>query len=156
MSVTIQLPRSERQKLRNAARDMTQEVENKIKKAVLTTAYRVQSKAKHNIRNNGTTNTGRLTNSIGVKFDEFTLVARVGAEAHYAPYVEYGTAPHMPPIEPLKDWARLKLGDESAGYPVALKIAREGTDPQPFLEPAVEKEREDFISRLSQILMSLE
>lgn len=34
----------------------------------------------------------------------------VGAGQGYAPYVELGTKPHLPPIEPLVDWVRVKLG----------------------------------------------
>lgn len=34
----------------------------------------------------------------------------VGAGAGYAPYVELGTRPHMPPLAPLVDWVEVKLG----------------------------------------------
>jgi hypothetical protein len=34
----------------------------------------------------------------------------------------------MPPIEPIAAWAAIVLGDAGAAYPVAKKIAREGTD----------------------------
>ena len=33
----------------------------------------------------------------------------------------------MPPIEPIAAWAAVVLGDASAAYPVAKKIAKEGT-----------------------------
>lgn len=57
----------------------------------------------------------------------------------YAIFVEKGTAPHVPPIGPLKDWAARKLGDERAAYAVRHKIALQGTKPQPFLLPAADK-----------------
>ena len=34
----------------------------------------------------------------------------------------------MPPLEPIKAWALAVLGDPDAAYPVAKKIAREGTE----------------------------
>lgn len=56
----------------------------------------------------------------------------VGTSAAYAIPVELGAAPHMPPVEPLIDWARSKLGvsgkaAERAGRAIARKIARQGT-----------------------------
>lgn len=60
----------------------------------------------------------------------------VGAQAPYAPYVEYGTAPHWAPIAPLKGWARRVLGDERAAYAIQRAIAARGTKAQPFLQPA--------------------
>jgi len=58
-----------------------------------------------------------------------------GYRAPYAPFVEFGTDPHYPPIEPLKQWAGIVLGDRSAAYAVQEKIGQEGTDPQPFVRP---------------------
>lgn len=62
-----------------------------------------------------------------------------GYDADHAPFVETGTAPHWPPIEPLKEWAALVLGDESAAWAVQQKIADEGTDAQPFMRPGFER-----------------
>lgn len=58
---------------------------------------------------------------------------RVGTPLAYAVAVELGTKPHMPPVEPLINWARQKLGvrgkeAESAGWAVARKIAARGTE----------------------------
>lgn len=64
-----------------------------------------------------------------------------GYKAPYAPYVEYGTPPHYPPIEPLLGWARRVLGDESAAYAVQQKIGQQGTQPSPFVRPGVEEMR---------------
>lgn len=56
----------------------------------------------------------------------------VGTSLAYAVPVELGSAPHMPPVEPLVDWAKSKLGltgkaAESAAWGIARKIARRGT-----------------------------
>lgn len=65
-----------------------------------------------------------------------------GYTAPYAEYVEMGTEPHWPPIDPLLLWARRVLSDEGAGYAVQAKIADEGTDPQPYVRQGVEAMRD--------------
>ena len=57
-----------------------------------------------------------------------------GPSASYALYVHEGTRPHFPPVDALKPWAKKFLGDESAAFAVARKIARVGTKATKFLE----------------------
>ena len=48
----------------------------------------------------------------------------VGTSLSYAVPVELGTRPHMPPIQPLRDWVEHKLGiPEERSYGVARAIA---------------------------------
>jgi hypothetical protein len=66
-----------------------------------------------------------LANGIGVE-------GVVGSGLAYALPVELGTKPHMPPIEPLVDWAKQKFAlDEKAArstaWAVAKTIAKRGT-----------------------------
>ena len=70
--------------------------------------------------------------------DEYYLVSR----APYSAAMEYGTRPFFAPIAPLKEWARLKFGDESIGGAVWAKIAREGITPHPFMRPALYEVRQ--------------
>lgn len=56
----------------------------------------------------------------------------VASPLAYAEYVELGTRPHFPPLEPLEDWVKTKFGlagDEARGvaFAVALSIAARGT-----------------------------
>jgi len=83
----------------------------------------------------GINDQGDLKGSINTKVDQdgSTVQMEVGPDAEHAPYVQFGTRPHWPPIAPLKAWARRKVGDAGFGYYVQKKIAREGTDPQDFL-----------------------
>jgi len=62
--------------------------------------------------------------------------------APYALFIEYGTDPH--PVDPKKliGWVKrkLRIHDPEAfrvAYAVANKISTVGTDPQPFLRPAI-------------------
>ena len=63
----------------------------------------------------------------------------VGVKLRYAIFVHEGTKPHWAPLDPLKRWVKKKLGIsepaevEGVARRVRFKIAREGTEAQPFL-----------------------
>jgi hypothetical protein len=63
---------------------------------------------------------------------------------NYAPFVEFGTRPHFPPLEPIREWCRRHSIPEEAAYAIALKISRTGQPARPFLFPAYEQERPKF------------
>lgn len=81
--------------------------------------------------------TGRLRNSIIFnpafsESDNYFLIANVD----YAKAIEFGTKPHNVSAKDLNSWAKRKLGDAGASYPVSKKIAMFGTKRQPFMFPA--------------------
>jgi hypothetical protein len=64
-------------------------------------------------------------------------------------FVEYGTEPHFPPIEPLVRWAHLKLGlgdkeAKKAAWGIAKTIAKEGTEPRSFFRDALDRARTKY------------
>ncbi|QQE80929.1 HK97 gp10 family phage protein [Alicyclobacillus sp. SO9] len=66
--------------------------------------------------------------------------ALVSEPIKYGPYVEYGTRPHMPPVDALKSWtakkfrlARESKANKRAAWALAMKIKRSGTRPNPFM-----------------------
>lgn len=69
----------------------------------------------------------------------------IGYKAAHAVYVEFGTSPHMPPVEVIEAWAKRRgLATDSKelrriAWAIAKKIEQFGTDPQPFLRPAVDQ-----------------
>jgi len=67
-----------------------------------------------------------------------------GYLADYAKDVEEGTPPHIAPFDAIERWARRVLGSEAAAGGVWRNIAREGTDPQPYVEPGVKAMRDWF------------
>jgi hypothetical protein len=69
-----------------------------------------------------------------------TGTVSTGPEGYYGLFVHGGTDPHWVPIEALKPWARVKLGDENLAYPVRKKIGAVGTDPNPFMQRAADQE----------------
>lgn len=82
-----------------------------------------------------TSGAGTLRDSIGalpVTISETEVSGGVGTSLSYALPVELGSRPHRPPVEPLTDWVRRKLGKKgkearSVAFAIARKIEREGT-----------------------------
>lgn len=69
---------------------------------------------------------------------------RVYYSAQHAPYVEFGTHPHMPPYEPIYEWCRRKLGlsdkeAREAAKAIQWYIYHHGTEEHPYLRPAIDK-----------------
>lgn len=81
--------------------------------------------------------TGDLQRSFAI-LGEQDGVVWVGSRLPYSDDVYYGTAPHIADFEALKVWARRKLGDEAAAGPVFRKIAQEGTEPNDYVDRAIE------------------
>lgn len=94
--------------------------------------------------------TGALKRSITAHVDESNLIGIVGLDAPgraYGIYVERGSKPHWPPREALERWASQR------GIPVFLvqrAIAKKGTRPQPFMEPAY-RNNKTFVDRQFQV-----
>jgi len=71
--------------------------------------------------------------------------ATVEANAEYASYVEWGTRPHFPPPDALRDWAGKFLGDPNLAFVVARAIARRGTVPRNFMGQALLANMDTFV-----------
>lgn len=77
-------------------------------------------------------------------------------DAPHAPFLEFGTSPHMPPYEPIEKWVhrnRANLGIKESEVPRAAeairwKIYKHGTEAQPFLRPAFD----DVEARADEII----
>lgn len=91
--------------------------------------------------------------------------ARIRPMAGYTYWVEHGRgAGKMPPWsgsegEDFRKWVALKLGASVPPFVVARAIARNGTKPQPFVEPAYKKTEplvrryaESEVNRITSIL----
>ncbi len=106
--------------------------------------------------------TGNLRRSIGYEIGVTQTAIRglVGADAHYAPHVEFGTRPHWPPVQALIPWVEMKLGiptpeSHSVAFLVARKISRFGTKSQPFLRQAVERKQRLAMRIIQDALRSI-
>jgi len=81
--------------------------------------------------------TGRLQESFQL-FRTSGNTVYLGSRVPYAEGVWKGKPPHEPDFSAIQKWARRKLGDESAAGPVYNKIREEGTDPNPFVDRAID------------------
>ena len=72
------------------------------------------------------------------------LAIYVGSNLQYAPFVEYGTKPHRPPIAPLIRWVEAKIGvsntndTKKIAFAIAAKIEKHGTKGQYFFKKGLE------------------
>lgn len=94
---------------------------------------------------------GGLRGSWDTVFEDNGLTGIVGSDIHYAPYVEFGTRPHWPPINALRRWAYLKKVNP---YLVARAIARRGTRPRNMMRDAVDTLRSSIWPREMNGLIS--
>ena len=118
--------------------------------------------ARQNLSNNGSNASYNL-------FDSFEKIVEVGDDyysvkislADYFKFVENGRGPgKFPPVDKIREWISVKPitpypgkngkipSVEQLSFLIGRKIATEGTDPQPFFEPA----KEDAISRFEEAI----
>lgn len=114
----------------NAMRDATLLVERDAKKGLV--GYQSPSV--------GGVNTGRVRASITpeVKTQGAEVVGVVGSNVSYAPFVEFDTKPHWPPLAALEVWAQRH---HTSAFLVARAISRRGTIGKHFLQKAFDSNR---------------
>lgn len=82
------------------------------------------------------------------RMDGDTLTGGIGTSCPYAVPVELGTRPHFPPVQPLADWVRAKLGEHdpqaarAIAFCIARKIAAHGTEGQHVFQRALDAAEE--------------
>lgn len=117
-----------------------------LTRAMVVSTQKIKGAIQQNITNKGITNTGTLAGSVTV-IEATDSRGIVGVGERYGGAVEFGRKPgKMPPVAPIERWAQTKLGTPGLGFLIARKIGRKGTDPQPFVEPAFEENKE-FVQR---------
>lgn len=158
------------EQIRQHLEDAGEKAEEAVQRGIAASALEMQSEAKLRVPT-GVGN--RLRSSIRWRFTRgrydaavgvFEGTTRSGWQINYAPYVEFGTRAAVgnpvgrpPPVEPIRLWAERVLGakDASTTYLVWRSVWQEGTEPQPFLEPAMLDSRdvERNIIRAAQAVM---
>lgn len=79
---------------------------------------------------------------------------QVGAPIEYAAHVEFGTRPHFPPASALTSWAR-RHGMAGKEFVIARAISKRGTKAQPYLFPALEKQKATFLKDAKDMMKNL-
>lgn len=98
---------------------------------------------------NAPVDTGRLRSSITpeVRQDAAGVIGVVGTNVFYAPYQEFGTRPHWPPVSALEVWAERH---HTSAFAVARAIATRGTVARMFLQRAVEDNKARIRQRIER------
>jgi HK97 gp10 family phage protein len=118
------------------------------------TAREIRDEARNNIQQLDAFDTGALYDSIEIRTSAKGLSVSVGSTAKYAPFIEFGTSPHFPPLEPIRAWCRRKGIPEEAAYPIARAISERGTPERPFLYPAYLVGMRSHVDRIRKYTMS--
>ena len=124
---------------------LSSEVEEDVKKVVKNSAFNIERNAKSNLTKNKSVATGELRRrtSTDIKGLEATIHT---SNLKYAPHVEYGTKAHI-----IKPKNKRFLYWEGAKYPVK-KVNHPGSKAKPFLIPAFEKEKDQFLEALKEVI----
>lgn len=82
----------------------------------------------------------------------------------YWKYIEYGTKPHMPPVNKILEWVQVKPvlptpmrngklpTEEDLAWMIARKIEREGTEGKPDLENALDSLLDEWELKISEAM----
>lgn len=131
--------------------DLNQQALDGVKQSVISSAFRIETDAKRR----APSDTGRLRSSIQTEIRKNGFEAVVFTDVSYGPPVEEGARPHFPPPNALTGWAN-RHGLNGLEFVIARAIARRGLPPRPFLFPAWDKERPDFINSIRAVARGLE
>jgi len=114
-----------------------EDFERKLNQAMKGIAFETQESLKKKLTKEHGKDTGLLQSSIKGEVKNQTIEISM---AEQGKWIEFGTPPHMPPVDALKGWARRKLGDEDLAWALAYAIKRRGTRPYPFIRPTFNNE----------------
>lgn len=131
--------------------EISDKFQDDLKVAVIGSAFKIETDAKRR----APSDTGRLRSSIQTEIRKAGFEAVVFSDVNYAEAVEVGTKPHFPPPGALAGWAR-RHGMSGKEYLIARAISRRGTQAQPFMRPAYEHEKDNFINTIKNIARNIE
>ena len=114
-----------------------------VRQTVKNSAFNIEKNAKSNLTKNKSVDTGHLRRGIS------TDIRGLGATIHtsnikYAPGVEYGTKAHI-----IRAKNKKTLYWKGAKHPVK-KVNHPGSRAKPYLIPAFEKEKDQFLEKLKE------
>ena len=116
-----------------------------VRQTVKNSAFNIQKNAKSNLTKNKSVDTGHLRRGVS------TDIRGLGATIHtsnikYAPGVEYGTKAHI-----IKAKNKKVLYWKGAKHPVK-KVNHPGSKAKPFLIPAFNQEKDQFLEKLKEVI----
>ncbi len=143
--MNIEIDKRTLDKLQRQLKEVAKKDKKAALKGMIATGYEIHSEAVKKVP----VDMGRLRTSLAVESDSNKMEVRIGTNVKYAPFVEFGTRPHTPPIEPIQEWADRKGADAGA---VWMSIRKHGTKPHPFLRPAFSEKVGNLIKNIRRYL----
>jgi hypothetical protein len=124
-------------------------------------AIAVRNQYQDNLINDDKIASGNLLNSVDYRIEQDGMVYEVKLKLQdYWKYVEYGTKPHLPPVNKILEWVMVKPvlprpNDDGKlptptqlAWAIAKKIEKKGTDGTEALEEAILDINEKFKEKL--------
>jgi hypothetical protein len=122
--------------------------------ANLETAEEIAVEARANVTHLDAFDTGALFESIQVHESPKGMQVVVFSDAKHAPFIEFGTAPHFPPLAAIRAWCIRKGIPEGAAFPIARAISERGTPERPWLYPAYKWGAARHVARIRRLVVA--
>ena len=122
-------------------RELPDEIKNDVRKVVKNSAFNIERNAKSSVN----VNTGHLRRSISTKMGDMEAIIHT-SNLKYAPMVEFGTRPHI-----IRAKNKKALYWKGASHPVK-QVNHPGSKAKPYLIPAFEKEKDQFLEKLKEVI----
>ena len=122
-------------------RELPDEIKDDIRKVVKNSAFNIERNAK----SSASVKTGHLRRSISTKIGDMEATIHT-SNLKYAPMVEFGTRPHI-----IRAKNKKALYWKGATHPVK-QVNHPGSKAKPYLIPAFEKEKDQFLERLKEVI----
>ena len=124
---------------------LSQEAEENVKKVVKNSAFKIQKEAMSNLTKNKSVATGHLRRAVSTDIKGLEATVHT-SNVKYAIMVEKGTKAHL-----IKPKNKKMLYWKGASHPVRI-VRHPGSRAKPFLEPAFEKEKDQFLEKLKEVI----
>ena len=124
---------------------LSQEAEESVKKVVKNSAFKIQKEAMSNLTKNKSVATGHLRRAVSTDIKGLEATVHT-SNVKYAIMVEKGTKAHL-----IKPKNKKMLYWKGASHPVRI-VRHPGSRAKPFLEPALEKEKDQFLEKLKEVI----
>ena len=137
----IKIDSSDLNKFSVILRELPDEIKNDVRKVVKNSAFNIERNAK----SSASVKTGHLRRSISTKMGDMEATIHT-SNLKYAPMVEFGTRSHI-----IRAKNKKALYWKGATHPVK-KVNHPGSKAKPYLIPAFEKEKDQFLEKLKEVI----
>ena len=116
-----------------------------VRQTVKNSAFKIQKEAMSNLTKNKSVATGHLRRAVSTDIKGLEATVHT-SNVKYAIMVEKGTKAHL-----IKPKNKKMLYWKGASHPVRI-VRHPGSRAKPFLEPAFEKEKDQFLEKLKEVI----